>query len=660
MSSETGAATPNTALLDGRRTLAGFDTPYRVKLPDPKQQPWFGPATARRLIRTAVLYAVLFVAGIVLMVSTHGRLGAFGLGLFAPGTGFLYPAGWLAPILFVLTFALFAFSVLVWYGTGAIIAPAGVWLAGAVVAGLITSPDDQGHLWAQIAAPAICALFVGRQAVRSYGRYRRAQERGVKLNEVLSGPEVPAEPRFGGEPPRMPELSAEDLAHQRHVLELGLQPLEKFDGFSLTEQWQLGAVRYQLGDVQSAIAIGQYVHTPAFHGYVSLAQRNLIDKYTQPIVWRYWFYENLMGNLRWDPDPITRDNIMLSGYMDRYIGYYTAATGDRCYGEPGAFVFTWNDDTEYLYDHHLINDAVVHEYKRYDFGLFPCEPNFVFPICNVRGMAGVKLHDTIYGTEHFLELYDSFRYGLETEFSEPDGAMHFIRTTRFGFNLWKHWPENVQRGGLATYLNGIYPDLAEREYRLFLHSWGDKRLEIPFKLTGRRWDYPGLNGGAPIARTEGAGAREMGDDELADKFIEAASYLKPKLVDGVLVYPFRAGVSARASAQLYENRVGRAGAHYDLLNKSLPEAWANGPILEDAPYPHVLVASAYTDGRALDLVVRPGVEGGRRELGIARLVPERPYAVTGALEREIEADQRGNATLTVDLDDRLEVAVRPA
>jgi hypothetical protein len=662
MSSETKFAGAAAAGLgNGRPALAGIDTPYRVTLPDPKGQPWFGPATKRRLIRTTAIYAVVFAVGIVLMATSHGRLGALGLGLYAPGTGFLYPVGWLGPILFVLTVGLFAFSVLLWYGAGAIVAPAGVWIVGAIVAALITSPHDDGHMWAQVAVPAICALFVTRQWVRSYGRYRRAQDRGVQLNEVLAGPGMPAQPRFGGgEPPRMPEFSAEDLAHQRFVLDLGLQPLDSFEGFSLTEQWQLGAVRYQLGDVQSAIAIGQYTHTPAFHGYVSEAQRNLIDKYTQPIVWRYWFYENLMGNLRWDPDPMTRDNIMLSGYMDRYIGYYTAATDDRRYGELGAFTFTWNDDTEYLYDHHSINDAVVHEYKRYDFGLFPCEPNFVFPICNVRGMAGVKLHDTIYGTKHFLELYDSFRHGLETEFSEPDGAMHFIRTTRFGFNLWKHWPENVQRGGLATYLNGIYPDIAEREYQLFLHSWGDKRLEIPFKLSGRRWEYPGLNGGAVIARTEGAGAREMGDDELADKFIEAAGYLKPEVVDGVLVYPFRAGVSARASAQLYENRAGRAGAHYDLLNQGLPETWATGPVLADAPYPHVLVASAYTDGKALDLVLRPSVEKGRHALGVARLVPERPYAVTGAVEPQVVADARGNATITVDLDDRLEVAVKPA
>jgi hypothetical protein len=508
--------------------------------------------------------------------------------------------------------------------------------------------------------PVLCVALIVRQVTRSRIRYTHAQERGVRINELLAGDTVPAQPRFGVQtPPRVPELSAEDLAHQRHLLELGLQPVDGFEGFSLTEQWQLAAVRYQVGDVQSALALGQYVHTPAFHGYMSLAQRNLLDKYMQPIVWRYWFYETLMGNLRWDPDPIARDNIMLSGYMDRYAGYYGSATGDLRYGEPGSFTFKWSKDKEYVYDHHSINDAVVRNFKRYDFGLFPCEPNFVFTICNVRGMAGVKLHDTIFGTRHFDELYDAFRQGLETEFSEPDGAMHFIRTSRFGFNLWKHWPEDIKRGGLATYLNGIMPDLAEREYQLFQHSWGEDRLEIPFKLTGRRSDFPGLNAGAPIARTEGAGAREMGDSALADKFIEAASYLKPTLEDGVLRYPYPIGVRARASAQLYENRVGRAGGHYDLINVGLPEAWATGPILEQAPYPHVLVASAYTDGESLDLVLRPSGPGGRHELQLARLKPQRSYRVTGAVERDVVADGEGAATITVDLDDRLPVTVSP-
>ena len=74
----------------------------------------------------------------------------------------------------------------------------------------------------------------------------------------------------------------------------------------------------------------------------------------------------------------------------------------------------------------------------------------------------------------------------------------------------------------------------------------------------------------------------------------------------------------------------------------------------------MLVTRAVTDGRLLDLVLRPGNHGGRTTLGIERLAPRRDYVVTGGVEDTVTADDAGHALVTVDLDNRLEVLLRPA
>jgi len=90
-----------------------------------------------------------------------------------------------------------------------------------------------------------------------------------------------------------------------------------------------------------------------------------------------------------------------------------------------------------------------------------------------------------------------------------------------------------------------------------------------------------------------------------------------------------------------------------------PSSVLSGPRLADARYPDVLVAKAWSEGDALDLVLHPGAKPGRQTLGIERLRPLARYAVTGARASELVADARGGATLEVDLDGRTELRVAP-
>ena len=96
----------------------------------------------------------------------------------------------------------------------------------------------------------------------------------------------------------------------------------------------------------------------------------------------------------------------------------------------------------------------------------------------------------------------------------------------------------------------------------------------------------------------------------------------------------------------------------DMVTKGLPDAWATGPILADAKYPEAIVARAVTDGTALNLVLHPGAEPCRTELGFARLVPGKSYRLKQA-DALIVAGADGTARATVALDGRTELDLVP-
>ena len=52
---------------------------------------------------------------------------------------------------------------------------------------------------------------------------------------------------------------------------------------------------------------------PAFDGYVAEAQRNTILKMIDKHVWKILVLGNRWGNVRINPDPTVRENILISG-----------------------------------------------------------------------------------------------------------------------------------------------------------------------------------------------------------------------------------------------------------------------------------------------------------------------------------------------------------
>ena len=91
-----------------------------------------------------------------------------------------------------------------------------------------------------------------------------------------------------------------------------------------------------------------------------------------------------------------------------------------------------------------------------------------------------------------------------------------------------------------------------------------------------------------------------------------------------------------------------------MITKGPPSTVFEGPILEEAAFPDVLVAKAWShDGEGMELVLYPGKEAGKFQLGFTRLKPGEKYSLDGATGKvSAEANKDGLASFEVHVDGR--------
>lgn len=613
-----------------------------------------GPAV-RRLLRRTAIGATLFGTAATLASSFSRRSGhrAAALGALVPGGGYIYTR---SPFRFLATLGGFAASLVAWFGSGNILAPPLVWLAAALNA---RRQADRGRAtWdgARLAVPAALVTVAAAGTVARRRAFRSAQERGRERARYLATvPRIDPRPKDSARD----ELSVDDLATLRSLFDRALQPLDRFDGFTKVDQFQPAATRYQLNFLQYALAMSQLHWTPSFSGYLSAAQRNLIDKLTLPPVWRYWAYEQMWGNLSLDWDPMKRDNIMLSGYLGMMLGTYESNTGDDRYRRRGALPFRLGKRT-WPYTHDMVSAAVHDNMARSEMTLFPCEPNWVYSACNMTGINTLMLSDRLHDTRFIESVGDEFRRALHEEFITPDGRVTAIRSARLGVTI-PMLTSTIADSGLATMLHAFDPELAQRCWTIVRREFVDTSGAEP-TIALRGWDAidTGNYKKSQVASFVPVmwGAAEMGDIELYDVLAASLDRQSPPTeANGTRWYD---ELSTNMNAMLAVARFSPPGGFRALIADGPDPATLTGPVLDEAAYPDVLVASARTDGADLRMVLWPGANPTRAHLGIQRLVPGQQYRVHGAVDDLVIADNRGRATVSVDLTGRTEVALAPA
>lgn len=621
-----------------------------------------GPVTAARQRRSWLIYGALWLLGLLpAVLGMSPAWQAAGLGLWLPGAGFAAVGGW-ALLLFPLTLALFAFSIIAWFWAGLVLAPVTVWLGAAVLAGFMA--DEPGWPVGHIAVALVMAgiaLYVRSSNAKSLARQEKKREARAgfvpsslaEVKEMASA--VPAaEAR---------ELDEEQLQSARYLLDRALQPLDQWNGFTIIDQFQPAALRYQLNHMGFALGILQGAYTPNFTGYLREAQRNLITKYLDRKVWGYWVYESCWGHLNFTNfDPADRDNIMLTGWFGMHAGQYMLNSGDRTYAEPGSLTFQLNSRTAYEHDIHSIIGSVVNNYEHYksQFCLFPCEPNWIYPICNHYGMSSLAVHDRLFGTDYVARYLPHWLEKLDAEFTDASGSIIGLRSQHTGIEF----PFPVGEAGYAAFANIFAPERAQKLWAVARKEIEPAIVSLPdgseeIRLPGKGLDpgnyRPGFTGAFGSFLTS---AREFGDERIA---AAAQNSLDRQcglvLEGGVRSYT---GGSNIANANAVMGRLMRTGDFRRSFVEGPSEAALNGPVLAEARYPDVLVARAYSHGDDLELALYPGAGGGLQTLRLARLQPGRSYQVSGAEGQSLTADEAGEAGLQVVMKGRTAISLRPA
>lgn len=627
----------------------------------PTDVPLFPPATRRSFLRALGGYAVLWLAGALPVALGAGdRAQALGLGLALPGGG-LFHAGhpwWGATALVAVALAVFA-----WWAAGPTVLPPVAWLLTAVLPALTLDAPAGATTSATTSAVVVLAVVPALTALAVLvhtGRHASQRRRGAALNRRLAEVRLPVTgaPSYPMDVPVV-EHSDEDLRRLRAALDTALQPADSWEGFTHLDQFREGALRYQLNALGYGLSMAQFTRTPAFRGYLAEAQRNTIDKVLQRKVWGYWALENAWGNLRRDKDPIpVGENVMLTGFYGLQVAMYSVLNDDR-YVRPGSLTFRWDESTTYAYDLPALADNVRESVAGSRFALYPCEPNWIYTICNTFGLNTVLASEHLAATGRSGEVQERLRRSYESEFLRPDGRIVGVRSAHLGLS-WNFWASPSVQLATTYWMHPGMPDLAQRTWWLIRDSWlrvEDGRVRTPRSVVSRLdpGSYKVGRDTFTLAVTTMA-AREVGDEETARA---AEATLAERPVEQRYGAERVADASGLANSYLNLGRFGRRSGLRDLVAFGPPREWRDGPVLDEAAYPDVLVARAVSDGAALDLVLVPGEGPLRTRIGLAQLRPGASYDVRGAWPETVVADGEGRAALEVDLGRRTEVRVSP-
>jgi hypothetical protein len=623
-----------------------------------------GPVTASRHRRNALVYGALCVLGILpTFAGMSAGWQAFGLGLFMPGAGFLAVGGW-SLLLFPLTVGVFWLSVVAWFWAGMVVAPLAVWIGSAALAAAIVGDAiwTPAAFLAPLAAAGMFGVFQYRGMRRRKADHQRFEMREGFFADSLAevGKRVAAQPLEANR-----ELTPDQLAALRYVLDRALQPVGEYQGYDVIDQFQPAALRYQINHLGFALGLARCLYAPSFRGYLDQAQRNLVETYLVRKVWSYWVYESMWGHLNFiDFDPARKSNIMLTGWYGMHVGQYMLSSGDRRYAEPGALTFRLNDRTVYRHDYHSVIQSVVDNFTRSDFCLFPCEPNWVYPVCNMYGMSALAVHDRLYGTTYIKDLLPAWLDMLEKEFTDGKGSLYGLRSYWTGLAM----PFYAGEAGFAFFADVFSPELGRRlwaigrkELGFFIgkDAEGKPRLTLPREALSflDKIDPGNYRPGSLFAYVAILiSAREFGDEELAEAALRAMDQDCGLSRNGVACYTKGSNL---ANVWGVEARLMQTGDFRRSFVVGPPPSVFSGPVLAEAKYPDVLVARAFSDGDDLDLVLYPGAASGPQKIAIERLKPGATYEVRGSLATTLQADDRGTASLEVDLRGRTPLRVVP-
>ncbi|KAK4545096.1 hypothetical protein LTR36_003647 [Oleoguttula mirabilis] len=611
--------------------------------------------------RTLLQYATVASVGLLAFYQLENpSLRAAGLGLLFPGAGLVAVCTIPALISFLLSTCAIPFALFAWFGCGGVAFPIFLWVGTTVLAaGLARQSvlEQAGVIWTAICVFGVSYVSWQTRAGNAEGREKRQKRNEYLVDAVQQNQAAAAQSQPGSR-----EVDETTLRFLQWTLELGLSGKTDFSYHDVIDQFQTSAIRYQLYEAVSGLGCYQHVYAPNFHGYCSLAQRNIIEKSLTKKVMGFWKWESMVGKFNvTDWDPCYKDNIMVSGYVLQAIGIYQGNTGDSRYCEKDSLVFEITDNVKFKYDLAGVADAVYRNMDENPYCLYPCEPNWVYTLCNLVGISGIVATDRLLGNTHGDQIKRRFESSLEKEFSETNGSIIPIRSELTGFTI----------PGLAGVLNdainsvlcaAFLPHIAHRNWaftkRENIQRDAKGKMTIVNMKGADKLD-PGnyKPGEGSIRAIVAAAAGEFGDEEIRKEMLRQLDEeyhpvyeTRTRALKNKGLSTIEQGVALRARLCRYQDWC-------KMIQEGLPEQISRGPILDDVPFPEVLVAKAYShDGESIELVLYNGKGAGTFKLGFIRLHPGKTYTLGN---ESAVADAQGRAHFSITLDGRTATILAP-
>lgn len=578
---------------------------------------------------------VALVTSLALTTGAGEGIRAAMLGAVVPGAGFLQ---WLGEgqvlaslLLFGVGLLVFTGALVLWLATGNVLAPVAAWVG---LAWISTEPELLG-----LARPGVTALWpLGLGPIA----FATVTAMWLRAGAAWQTP-VPVSAAVAGardmEPACPSELCLDDLKRIRLLMDRALQATDRFDGFERRDQFQTGALRYQINFVSYALAAAWRLHAPAAVGPFGAAQDGLMTKIGDRRIWNYWRLENAWGRLRLDADPVVRQNIMYSGFTALQM----ALSGRED-------LVLHNQGREWRrYGLGEIAGLLEDQYRASSYGLLACEPNWIYPLCNLITMAGIKAADARLGTERWNSLADHFLASLHREGTSKDGSFIAFRSGLTG--LAPPAPGGiVMQAFPCLFLNALSPELAQTHWQRVRQQLGTcswKRLFWPIDVG----NY-GFTRASSYAATAAA-AVEMGDRQIADECLRLLEEECPSHDhDGAI---HRQSASLWAHALEVFARCGRRDGLRDMVSRA-PET--GGPRLLRSSCTKLHIASARSDGTDLSLGLYPGGGQPVPVLELGGLLPDRFYHTGNPRSPLLKADRRGRAVVHLPVDNPRDFLIR--
>ncbi|RKK72612.1 hypothetical protein BFJ69_g9928 [Fusarium oxysporum] len=628
-----------------------------------------GPHRKNVQARTLGVWMALVFTALGIFFQNYVDIGpkyrAAALGLVFPGAGYLASANVLGGILFALTWASVPLALFArqWFGAGAILFPLLVW--GLSILGAYFTTGD--NLWENSGYWAPGFLFAA--FLYANGSSRTERNRGYKKrttrNEFILRQAAETDRLVAAASKREEdeELSIESLRKLQFLFDQAFQSLDDWSGFTIVDQYQTAALRYQIYQMMFVLGLYQSIYAPNAHGCVNEAFQRIIERSLTQKVLNFWKWERLTGKFSLDWDPVKKDNIMVTGFLLQGVMLYTANTGDMRYTKPGSLVFNIDEKHSYRYSLHDLQESLVRQWSASPYCLISCEPNWIYVMCNLQGMTGAVLYDRVFGTKSTEVLLPIFEESLNTNFSETSGSVLTIRSELTGFTI----PGLCGAAGdLAAIMMGCGP-LRNFSRRL----WAIIRNEtVQFDTKTKEVSLTGLVGADKIDAGNyrsneyamytqlAIAAGEYGDEELKEACVK-----KFERAWGVKTAPTGSHYLDLENASCLMNQAAltaaliRPGAYHRMVQKGPSETALKGPILSEVPYPGVLIAKARSHtSRDLELVLYPSADAGVFDLGISRLSPGQTYSY---LDKTVNADRDGFVKISVLVEGRTHVHISP-